>query len=286
MRKVTIAVSQFACTWNLPANLDRAEALVRRAAAGGAQVILLQELFATPYFCITEEPRHLALAEPMAGHRVVARFAALARELGVVLPVSVFERAGEAHFNALAMVDADGRVLGSYRKSHIPQGPGYEEKFYFTPGDTGFRVWDTAFGRVGVGICWDQWFPEAARAMALMGAEMLLYPTAIGSEPPAPGYDSQPHWEMVMRGHAAANILPVAASNRIGLEEQEGREVTFYGTSFIADQTGQVVTQADRTSEDVRLATFDLDAVRELRRSWGLFRDRRPELYGAVRGFG
>jgi N-carbamoylputrescine amidase len=286
MRKVTIAVSQFACTWDLPANLDRAEALVRRAAAGGAQVILLQELFATPYFCITEEPRHLALAEPMAGHRVVARFAALALELGVVLPVSVFERAGEAHFNALAMVDADGRVLGSYRKSHIPQGPGYEEKYYFTPGDTGFRVWDTAFGRVGVGICWDQWFPEAARAMALMGAEMLLYPTAIGSEPPAPGYDSQPHWEMVMRGHAAANILPLAASNRIGREEQEGREVTFYGTSFIADQTGQMVTQADRTTEDVRLATFDLDAVRELRRSWGLFRDRRPELYAALAGFG
>lgn len=286
MRKVTIAVTQFGCTWDLPANLDRAEALVRRAAAGGAQVVLLQELFATPYFCITEEPRHLALAEPMAGHPVVARFAALARELGVVLPVSVFERAGEAHFNSLAMVDADGSVLGSYRKSHIPQGPGYEEKYYFTPGDTGFRVWDTAFGRIGVGICWDQWFPEAARAMALLGAEMLLYPTAIGSEPPAPGYDSQPHWEMVMRGHAAANILPLAASNRIGREVQEGREVTFYGTSFIADQTGRVVTQADRATEDVRMAAFDLDAVRDLRRSWGLFRDRRPELYGALAGFG
>ncbi len=286
MRNVTVAVTQFAPGWDLPANLDRAEALVRRAAGEGAQVILLQELFATPYFCITEEPRHLALAAPMEGHPVVARFAALARELGVVLPVSVFERAGEAHFNSVAMVDRDGSILGTYRKSHIPQGPGYEEKFYFTPGDTGFRVWDTAFGRIGVAICWDQWFPEAARAMALQGAEMLLYPTAIGSEPPAPDYDSQPHWEMVMRGHAAANILPVAASNRIGREVQQGREVTFYGTSFVADQTGGIVTQADRVSEDVRLASFDLDAIRDLRRSWGLFRDRRPELYGSLGGFG
>ncbi len=286
MRNVTVEVGWFAPGWDLPANLDRAEALVRRAAGEGAQVILLQELFATPYFCITEEPRHLALAAPMEGHPVVARFAALARELGVVLPVSVFERAGEAHFNSVAMVDRDGSILGTYRKSHIPQGPGYEEKFYFTPGDTGFRVWDTAFGRIGVAICWDQWFPEAARAMALQGAEMLLYPTAIGSEPPAPDYDSQPHWETVMRGHAAANILPVAASNRIGREVQQGREVTFYGTSFVADQTGGIVTQADRVSEDVRLASFDLDAIRDLRRSWGLFRDRRPELYGSLGGFG
>lgn len=286
MRNVTIAVTQFACSWDLPANLDRAEALVRRAAAAGAQVILLQELFATPYFCITEDPRHLALAAPLAEHPVVARFAALARALGVVLPVSVFERAGEAHFNTVAMVDADGRVLGSYRKSHIPQGPGYEEKFYFTPGDTGFRVWQTAFGRIGVGICWDQWFPEAARAMALQGAEMLLYPTAIGSEPQAPDYDSQPHWETVMRGHAAANVLPVAAANRIGREVQDGREVTFYGTSFITDATGRILVQADRVSEDLRLATLDLDAIRDLRRGWGLFRDRRPDLYGALAGFG
>lgn len=286
MRNVTIGVTQFACTWDLPRNLDTAEALVRRAAAQGAEVILLQELFATPYFCITEDPRHFALAEPMESHPVVARFAALARELGIVLPVSIFERAGEAHFNSVAIVDADGRILGTYRKSHIPQGPGYEEKYYFSPGDTGFRVWDTAFGRIGVGICWDQWFPEAARAMALMGAEMLLYPTAIGSEPPAPGYDSQPHWEMVMRGHAAANILPVAASNRVGREVQEGREVTFYGTSFVADQTGALVTQAGRSEEAVLTARFDLDAMRDLRRSWGLFRDRRPELYKVLEGFG
>ncbi|WP_284163404.1 N-carbamoylputrescine amidase [Frigidibacter sp. SD6-1] len=279
MSTVTVAATQFACSWNLPANLDRAESLIRQAVGKGAQIVLLQELFATPYFCITEDPAHFAHALPFDGNPVLARFGALARELGVVLPVSFFERSGMAHFNSLAMIDADGRTLGRYRKSHIPQGPGYEEKFYFSPGDSGFRVWDTAVGRIGVGICWDQWFPEAARAMALQGAEMLLYPTAIGSEPPAPGYDSQPHWEMVMRGHAAANILPVIASNRIGREEQGDRFVTFYGSSFIADQCGQLVAQAGREEEAVLTATFDLDAIRDLRRSWGLFRDRRPELY-------
>ncbi len=285
MREVALAVTQFAPTADHAANADRAEALVRRAAAEGGQVILLQELFHGPYFCITQDPRYFDWALPVEGHPLIARFAALARELGVVLPVSFFERAGQAYFNSIAIVDADGRILGIYRKSHIPQGPGYEEKFYFSPGDTGFRVWETAFGRVGVGICWDQWFPEAARAMALMGAEMLLYPTAIGSEPPAPGYDSQPHWETVMRGHAAANIMPLAASNRVGTEVQDGVDVTFYGTSFIADQTGQKVVQAGREGEEVLTARFDLDAVAELRRSWGLFRDRRPGLYSALGGF-
>ena len=285
MREVALAVTQFAPTADHAANADRAEAMVRRAAAEGGQVILLQELFHGPYFCITQDPRYFDWAAPVEGHPLIARFAALARELGVVLPVSFFERAGQAYFNSIAIVDADGRILGIYRKSHIPQGPGYEEKFYFSPGDTGFRVWETAFGRVGVGICWDQWFPEAARAMALMGAEMLLYPTAIGSEPPAPGYDSQPHWETVMRGHAAANIMPLAASNRVGTEVQDGVDVTFYGTSFIADQTGQKVVQAGREGEEVLTARFDLDAVAELRRSWGLFRDRRPGLYSALGGF-
>lgn len=285
MRPVTLAATQFACSWDLPANADRAEALVRKAAAQGAQVVLIQELFATPYFCIEERPEYFDLALPMQGHPLIARFADLARELGVVLPLSYFEKAGQAHFNSMAMIDADGRVLGNYRKTHIPQGPGYEEKYYFSPGDTGYRVWETAFGRIGVGICWDQWFPECARAMALMGAEMLLYPTAIGSEPPAPGYDSQPHWEICMRGHAGANILPVMASNRIGREvAPEGREVTFYGSSFIADQTGQLVAKASRTEEEVLLARFDLQAIAELRRSWGLFRDRRPTTYGAVAG--
>jgi N-carbamoylputrescine amidase len=283
MRPVTVAATQFACSWDLPANADRAEGLVRQAAAQGAQVALIQELFATPYFCIEQHPMYFDLAQPLERNPLVARFAALAKELGVVIPVSFFERAGQAYFNSVAMVDADGRILGQYRKSHIPQGPGYEEKYYFSPGDTGFRVWDTAFGRIGVGICWDQWFPECARAMALMGAEVLLYPTAIGSEPPAPGYDSQPHWELAMRGHAAANLVPVVASNRIGTEvAPEGREVTFYGSSFISDHTGQLVTKADRESEGVLVAQFDLDAIAALRASWGLFRDRRPELYQAV----
>ena len=283
MRTVTVAATQFACSWDLPANANRAEALIRQAAGQGAQVILIQELFAAPYFCIEQHPHYFDLAQPLEGHPLVTRFAALAKELGVVLPVSFFERAGPAFFNSIAMVDADGRTLGLYRKSHIPQGPGYEEKYYFSPGDTGFKVWDTAFGRIGVGICWDQWFPECARSMALMGAEMLLYPTAIGSEPPAPGYDSQPHWEMVMRGHAAANILPVVASNRIGSETAPGgREVTFYGSSFIADHAGQLMAKASRDGQEVLVHTFDLDAIAAHRASWGLFRDRRVDLYGKV----
>lgn len=283
MRHATVAATQFACSWDLPANVDKAEDLIRQAAAKGAQVVLIQELFAAPYFCIEQRTEYFPLAAPLQDHPLIARFSDLARALGVVLPCSYFERAGQAHFNAVAMIDADGRVLGNYRKTHIPQGPGYEEKYYFSPGDTGYKVWDTAFGRIGVGICWDQWFPECARAMALQGAEMLLYPTAIGSEPPAPGYDSQPHWEICMRGHAGANILPVIASNRIGTEMAPGgTSVTFYGSSFIADHTGQLVAKASREAEEVLLATFDLDAVAALRSTWGLFRDRRPETYGAV----
>jgi N-carbamoylputrescine amidase len=283
MRQVTVAATQFACSWDLPANVDKAETLIRQAAAKGAQVVLIQELFAAPYFCIEQRVEYFPMAQPMAGHPLIARFSDLARELGVVLPCSYFEKAGQAHFNSMAMIDADGRVLGNYRKTHIPQGPGYEEKYYFSPGDTGYKVWHTAFGRIGVGICWDQWFPECARAMALQGAEMLLYPTAIGSEPPTPGYDSQPHWEICMRGHAGANILPVIASNRIGTEVAPGGTgVTFYGSSFIADHTGQLVAKASRDTEEVVLATFDLEAVAALRSTWGLFRDRRPETYGAV----
>jgi N-carbamoylputrescine amidase len=283
MRQVTVAATQFACAWDLPANVEKACDLIRQAAGMGAQVILIQELFAAPYFCIEQRSEYFDLALPMQGHPLIARFSDLARELGVVLPCSYFEKAGQAHFNAMAMIDADGRVLGNYRKTHIPQGPGYEEKYYFSPGDSGYKVWDTAFGRIGVGICWDQWFPECARAMALMGAEMLLYPTAIGSEPPVPGYDSQPHWEICMRGHAGANILPVIASNRIGTEVAPGGTfVSFYGSSFVADHTGQLVGKASRDTEEIVLATFDLDAVAALRRSWGLFRDRRPETYAAL----
>jgi N-carbamoylputrescine amidase len=282
MRQVTIATTQTFCSWDEAATLDRVEAVVRRAAAAGGQVVLPQELFAAPYFCVDQMQRHFALAQPIDGHPVVERFRRVAAELGIVMPVSVFERANNAYYNSIAMVDADGSVLGTYRKSHIPDGPGYQEKFYFNPGDTGFRVWRTRFGRVGVGICWDQWFPEAARAMALAGAEILLYPTAIGSEPNDPSIDSQPHWTRVMQGHAGANMMPLAASNRIGREEGESGAVTFYGSSFIADQTGALVAQAGRTEEEVLTATFDLDRIAVQRASWGIFRDRRPELYGPL----
>ena len=280
MRPLTLAATQFACTWDLPANLDQAEALVRQAAAEGAKLILIQELFASPYFCIEQHPKYLAMAQPFVRNPLIARFADLARELGVVLPCPYFEKAGPAFFNSCALIDADGTVLGNYRKSHIPQGVGYEEKFYFSPGDTGYRVWDTAVGRIG---CWDQWFPECARAMALMGAEVLLYPTAIGSEPPAPEYDSQPNWEACMKGHAAANILPVIASNRIGHEVAPGgRDLTFYGSSFICDHAGQIQARASRDQTEVITTTFDMDQIADLRASWGVFRDRRPETYGAL----
>ncbi|MXU65673.1 N-carbamoylputrescine amidase [Oceanomicrobium pacificus] len=282
MRKLTLSVVQMACGDDHAANLDTAEALVRRAAADGANLVLLPELFEAPYFCKTEDPRFFGLARPFDGNPVIARFADLARELGTVLPISYYEEAGQANFNSLAMIDADGTILGNYRKTHIPDGPGYEEKYYFTPGDTGFRVWDTAAGRIGVGICWDQWFPETARAMALMGAECLLYPTAIGSEPPAPDHDSQPHWTRVMQGHAGANLMPLGAANRYGREVQDGTDVSFYGSSFIADQMGGLVAQADRSGDAVLTASFDLDDVATFRRSWGLFRDRRPEAYGAL----
>jgi N-carbamoylputrescine amidase len=285
-RPVTVAATQFACTWDREANLDRAEALVRDAAARGAAVILLQELFETPYFPIEQDARHLALAAPVAASRPVRRFTDLARELRVVLPVSFFESAGQVYFNSVAMVDADGSLLGVYRKSHIPGGIGYAEKTYFSPGDTGFRVWETAAGRIGVGICWDQWFPEPPRIMALRGAEILLYPTAIGSEPPpAPPIDSRDHWRRAMIGHAAANLIPVVASNRVGREvapSGNSTEITFYGSSFIADQTGSLLAEMDRTSEGVITATIDLDAIRLARDDWHVFRDRRPDLYGPL----
>ncbi len=278
---LTLAVSQMTCTWDLEANTDKAEALVRSAAAQGARLILIQELFQTPYFCTQQDGAHRKLAAPAEGNPWVTRFAALARELGVVLPISFFERAGNTFYNSVAIADADGRVLGCYRKSHIPDGPGYQEKFYFTPGDTGFRVWDTAVGRIGVGICWDQWFPEAARAMALMGAEVLLYPTAIGSEPPAPDAFTRPHWQRVMQGHAGANLVPVMASNRIGVESWPEAEMTFYGGSFIAGSEGQMLAEMDR-EEGIVTATVDLAAIRQQRWDWGVFRDRRPELYGVL----
>ena len=282
MRKVMVAATQFACGPDRSANVAKAEALVRQAAARGAGIVLLQELFETPYFCKDQRRAHFALAQPANGHPTLARMAALARELGVVLPVSFFERANNAYYNSLAVIDADGRELVLYRKSHIPDGAGYQEKFYFNPGDTGFRVWSTAHGRIGAGICWDQWFPECARSMALLGAEVLLYPTAIGSEPQDPALDSRAHWQRVMQGHAGANLMPVVAANRIGRETGEGFTMSFYGNSFIAGATGEIIECADDQHETVLVAEFDLDDLRARRASWGLFRDRRPELYGAL----
>ena len=284
---LVVAATQFACSWDLPANIAAAERLVRKAAAGGARLILLQELFATPYFCIEQDPAYLELAQPASDCALLRQFAALAAELKVVLPVSFFERANNAYFNSIAIIDADGRNLGIYRKTHIPDGPGYQEKFYFSPGDTGFRVWDTAVGRIGVAICWDQWFPESARAMALKGAEILLYPTAIGSEPPpAPPIDSRRHWQRVQQGHAAANVMPLLASNRIGIERSrqnpEGLHIRFHGSSFIADETGALVAEAPADQESVLLATFDLAQLRRRRDGWGLFRDRQPDQYRAL----
>ncbi len=281
MRKVVVAATQMSCTWDREATLAKAEKLVREAASKGANIILLQELFETPYFCQRHDFEYMDLATTLEENPAVKRFQEVAKELDVVIPVSFFERAGNAAFNSIAIIDADGTVLGKYRKTHIPDGMPYAEKFFFTPGDTGFKVWKTKYGTIGVGICWDQWFPEATRCMALLGAEILFYPTAIGSEPVLQT-DSKPHWQRCMQGHAAANIMPVVASNRIGHEVQKDSEMTFYGSSFIADETGGLVAEADRETEGVITAEFDLDAIAQKRREWSVFRDRRPEMYGTL----
>lgn len=278
MREVKVAATQMACTWNREETLKKADRLVREAAKQGAKIILLQELFETPYFCQKHDFTYMDLCTTLEENPAVNHFKEVAKELDVVIPVSFFERAGNTAFNTIAVIDADGTVLGKYRKTHIPDGMPYAEKFFFTPGDTGFKVWKTKYVNIGVGICWDQWFPEAARCMALMGAELLLYPTAIGSEPVLQK-DSRLHWQRCMQGHAAANIMPVIASNRIGKEVQGDSEMTFYGFSFIADETGEIVAQADRETEGVITAEFDLDEIAKTRREWGVFRDRRPEMY-------
>jgi len=253
---LTIAVTRMRCTWDTDANLEIATGLVRAAAARGARLILLQELFETPYFCAAQHREHFKLAQPFENHPMIAHFAALAKDLNVVLPISFFERTERQFFNSVAMIDADGTILGLYRKTHIPDGPGYQEKYYFTPGDTGFKTWATAVGRIGVAICWDQWFPEAARAMTLQGVDVILYPTAIGSEPNRPGFTSKRHWQRVMQGHAAANMAVVAASNRVGTE-LEGDNLTFYGGSFITDETGALLAELD-DEPGLALATVDL----------------------------
>ena len=278
MSIVCVAATQCAFTGNLEENVARVEGLVREAAAKGAQVILPSELFEGLYFCREEKDAFFDWARPAQGHPTITRFQKLAQELGVVIPVSFFERDGHAFYNSLAMVDADGAVLGIYRKSHIPDGPGYEEKFYFRPGNTGFKVWDTRFGRVGVGICWDQWYPECARAMMLLGAELLFYPTAIGTEPENPGLDTKDLWQRAMIGHAVSNVVPVVAANRIGREGEQ----TFYGHSFISDHRGEKVAELGRTESGVILAEFDLEEIRRNRASFGFFRDRRPDLYGLI----
>ncbi len=282
MRQVSVAAVQMACTDNAEQNLARAIELIYQAAAGGGQVILLPELFTNQYFCKTQNSNYFKLAAPFQGHPMLERMQAVAAELQVVLPVSFFERSGQNYFNSLAMIDADGRMLGCYRKSHIPDGPGYQEKFYFTPGDTGFDVWHTRYATIGAAVCWDQWFPEAARSLCLQGAELLFYPTAIGSEPEQPEIDSKSHWQTVMQGHAGANMTPVIAANRIGREHDSGVTVTFYGSSFIAGWNGQIEIELPRDQEGVIAQSFDLTQLAELRADWGLFRDRRPQLYNKL----
>ncbi len=281
-RTLRVAALQAAFGEDMQANIRTVEKLIRASAKDGAEVILPPELFQGPYFCKREETRWFASAYPYREHPVVTALAPLARELSVVLPLSIYEKAGQEYYNSLVMVDADGAIMGVYRKSHIPDGPGYEEKFYFRGGDTGFKVWPTKAGRIGVGICWDQWFPEAARAMMLMGAEVLLYPTAIGSEPENPSLDTQPRWRRAMIGHAVSNVVPVVAANRVGNEEGQ----VFYGSSFITDEGGDFLADMNRTDEGFIAAGIEPDRIAELRAGWGFFRDRRPELYGALTGKG
>ncbi len=282
MRNVTVAATQMIGGWDVDENIARGEKLVRDAAAKGAQIILLQELFERNYFCQKQKPAYLEFATTIEENPAVKHFTKIAKELNVVLPISIYERAGNCLYNSVVIIDADGENLGTYRKSHIPDGPGYNEKYYFTPGDTGFKVWQTRYAKIGVGICWDQWFPECARSMALQGAELLFYPTAIGSEPHDASINSRGHWQRTQQGHAAANLMPLIASNRIGTETEADYHITFYGSSFIADASGEKVQEANQTDEAVLIHTFDLDKVAADRRAWGLFRDRRIDIYDTV----
>ncbi len=279
-RKITLAVLQSALTDDSATNIKRVSELLREAASKGADVILPSELFEGHYFCTSQEEENFQRAHPWRESPAVKAMAKLAAELNVVIPVSIFEKAGPAYFNTVVMIDADGSLMGIYRKSHIPDGPGYQEKYYFRPGDTGFRVWDTKKGRIGVGICWDQWYPETARAMALMGADVLLYPTAIGSEPHDSSLDTAARWRRAMLGHAVSNVTPVAAANRVGVENGQ----VFYGTSFISDHTGEILGDLDRKQEGVVVSTIDMDQVDRARAAWGFFRDRRTDLYGPLVG--
>ena len=279
MREVTVAATQMACSNETDKNVSNAEKLVRQAASEGAQIILIQELFESQYFCMDQKEELFELSKPFENHPTIKKFSELAKELRVVLPVSFFEKANRAYYNSVAIVDADGSILGKYRKSHIPDGPGYQEKFYFNPGDTGFKVWNTKYAKIGVGICWDQWFPEAARSMVLSGAELLLYPTAIGGEPEDDGFDSSDMWQRAMIGHSASNQIPVIASNRIGTEKGIDIENYFYGRSFVTNHVGDKIAEGSRDKEEVLIGKINLSEAETLRNVWGVFRDRRPELY-------
>ncbi len=279
MKEVTVAATQMACSNDTDKNVSNAEKLIRQAASKGAQIILIQELFESQYFCMDQKEELFELSKPFDNHPTIKKFSELAKELKVVLPVSFFEKANRAHYNSVAIVDADGSILGKYRKSHIPDGPGYQEKFYFNPGDTGFKVWNTKYAKIGVGICWDQWFPEAARSMVLNGAELLLYPTAIGGEPEDDGFDSSDMWQRAMIGHSASNQIPVIASNRIGTEKGIDIENYFYGRSFVTNHVGDKIAEGSRDKEEVLIGKINLSEAETLRNVWGVFRDRRPELY-------
>lgn len=279
MKNVNVAAIQMSCGRDVNENILTADKLVRKAAANGAEIILLQELFENVYFCQKEKIEYYGLSKTVEDNDAINHFKAVAKELGVVLPISFYERKNNARYNSVVVLDADGSNLGTYRKSHIPDGPGYEEKFYFNLGDTGFKVFKTKFGTIGIGICWDQWFPETARAMTLMGAELLFFPTAIGSEPDGSGTESKNHWQRCMQGHAAANIIPVIASNRIGKETEDEMSIDFYGASFITDSKGKIVQEASCDQEEIIYHTFDLDQIDLDRVDWGVFRDRRTDLY-------
>lgn len=279
MRNVKVAATQMSCSNVIEENIKKAEQFVRQAAEQGAQIILLQELFETLYFCQKELDGYYKYATSVEQNKAILHFRSIAKELKVVLPISFYEKKNNAKYNSIAIIDADGEILGVYRKSHIPDGPGYEEKYYFNPGDTGFKVWNTKYAKIGVGICWDQWFPEAARCMTLMGAEILFYPTAIGSEPQNPSIDSKDHWQRCMIGHSACNLVPVIASNRVGVETIEDSSIGFYGSSFITNGVGEKIAEANRTEETILVAELNLTAIEDQRAEWGIFRDRRPDLY-------
>ena len=289
MRKVKVSAVQMKCTTNVQENIANAEKLVRQAKSEGANIVLLPELFERQYFCQERRYDYYNFAKPTLENDAVKHFAKLAKELEIVIPVSFYERDGNRLFNSVAVIDADGEILGVYRKTHIPDDHYYQEKFYFIPGDTGFKTFKTRYGTIGVGICWDQWFPETARALALNGAELIFYPTAIGSEPILE-CDSMPHWRRCMQGHSAANVIPVIAANRIGREDvtpcdENGNQTSslvFYGSSFITNETGEIIKSASRDEETVLTAEFDLDTIFDNRRGWGIFRDRRPDCYKVI----